>query len=277
MKKIIILLCVVSAMLGLSSCDQDNLRATYDTNTPPAVSFFQPALLAQLTPAYNGIMQVTLSRTNATEAATVPVVLTSSSTFTASLFTLLSTNVTFAQGSSTAVAEVQFDIDKLATDGSQYKFTLSFADPNQVVSFGGNVKTDVTASRKLTWQSAGTGQWLFSTMWGIAPEDDEPVKVEQALEAPGLYRFVDFFTNVIIMTIDFSTNVAAIAMQDTGIQGTTTSNVYMECTGTYNPTTKIVSFPRVNANNPRNYYYTYNSTTKAYSPGWYLQEEIQMP
>jgi hypothetical protein len=257
-------------IFGLTACDQENNRGLYDISLEPAFSMYQPALVAALVPEDNGVLKVALSRTNANEEATVSVTLTSANAATLNLFKLESSTVKFAKGEYQANANILFTIADLSTSAS---YSLELAIPDSEASLGGNKSTTITAARKVTWKSIGTGIWLNSTMWGIVPADNEPVGVEQAIEAPELYRLVEFFNKPIMMKID-QNNVVSISMQATGV---TSGNgeVFMNCTGTYNPATKIINLPRVNAANPQNYYYYPNGAS--YSAGWYLEEIIQLP
>jgi hypothetical protein len=187
-----LLIIAAASLVGLSACNQDNERAFYDESAPPAYSFRQPVISAELTPDDNGILQVGVTRTNAAEAATVAITLTAS-TATAALFTLATTSVSFEAGAWETVARVEFTLDNLALTGTQYQFTLEFNDPATPVSAGGNKKTDVKASRRLTWVNAGTGQWTDGLVCAIfqAPAETYDVSVQRAEEAQHYYRLVN--------------------------------------------------------------------------------------
>jgi len=272
MKKYINKLAVISLLVifGLTACDQENNRGLYDTSLEPAYSMYQSVLVASLIPENNGVLKVTVTRTNADEDATVSIALTANAA-TLNLFSLESSTVKFAKGEYQASANILFTIANLSASAS---YSLEVAIQDSKVSIGGNAKTTVTAARRVTWRSIGTGTWLFSSTFQVAPEDNEPVGVQQAEEAPEMYRLVDFFSKPILMTINQSTNVATISLQATGVMSSGRELV-MNCTGTYNPATKIVDFPRVNAANPQNYYYYLNGAS--YTAGWYLEETIKLP
>ena len=259
------------AVLGLTACNQDNESAMPNAEvTAAAYSMFQPNLVAELLPENNGILNVVITRTNADSDATVPVEITGTAA-TLNLFSLASSEAKFEKGQAQSVVKVAFNLSALSASGS-YSFSVGIQNAD-LLSKGGSKTTAVTAARKLTWKSIGTGTWLFSSTFGVAPEDNEPVGVQQAIEAPEMYRLVEFFSKPILMTIS-SSNVASISLQATGVTSSGRELV-MNCTGTYNPATKIIEFPRVNAAYPQNYYYYLNGTS--YTAGWYLEERIKLP
>jgi hypothetical protein len=256
--------------IGFMSCNQDNEIQYYDTSLAPAYSLLQEAIVAELIPESGGILNVIVSRTDATNEATIPITI-SGSAGTLDLFKLKSTELKFEKGQSQVNAEIMYTLSLLSPSGS-YTFTVALQDASSV-SKGGYSKTEITAARRLTWNSIGTGYWEYSPMWGISDEP-EALTVEQAIEAPELYRLVNFFSKPIMMKIDPATNVASISVQATAVS-TANGELYMNCTGTYTPSTKIVNFPRVNAANPQNYYYTL--ANGVYTARYYLEERIKMP
>ena len=272
MKKYINKLALIGlfVIFGLTACDQENNRGLYDISLEPAYSMYQPSLVASLVPENNGVLTVSVTRTNADSDATISVAITGT-TATLNLFKLESSDIRFEKGQYKADAKVLFNISSLSASGN-YSFDVALSGSAQV-SKGGNAVTAVSAARKVTWRSIGTGTWLFSSTFGVAPEDNEPVGVEQAIEAPDMYRLIDFFSKPILMTIS-SSNVASISLQATGVVSSGRELV-MNCTGTYDPATKIIEFPRVNAAYPQNYYYYLNGAS--YTAGWYLEERIKLP
>ncbi|MDR3132397.1 MAG: hypothetical protein LBU42_00025 [Prevotellaceae bacterium] len=189
-----LLIIAAAALIGLSACNQDNERVSYDESTSVAYSFLQTNIVTELTPDNNGVLQVTVSRTNATVAATVAMKLTASTaTNIAELFALTTNSISFEAGAYEAGARVEFTLNDLAPDGTQYPFTLEFNDPETPISIGGNNKTTIKASRKLTWVNAGTGQWTDGIIVAgySVPVLTYPVSVQRAEEAEGLYRLVN--------------------------------------------------------------------------------------
>ncbi len=201
----------------LTSCDQENLRENpAEEVLKAAYSFYQPALRAELTPNYNGQLNVTLTRTNVAEAATVDVKLTAASTVTTSLFTLNSTSVSFAAGAGKATAVVNFDLESLATDGSQYSFSIGFVNAETPLSIGASSVTAVTATRKLTYVLLDTpGTFTSNDVYGAA----YLVDIERCIEAPHIYRALSLYEDDydILIVTNPGAQTAKIALQEIGL------------------------------------------------------------
>ncbi|MDR0692305.1 MAG: hypothetical protein LBF69_04635 [Prevotellaceae bacterium] len=197
MNKIIKLLILAAVtLLGLNACNQDNERAFYDESAPVAYSFLQPVLISEITADYNGKLQVTIARTQATEAASVGVKLTAS-TATAVINALFSVagQATFAEGEFETKVDVQFTLDDLEF-GEQYKFSIEFANAEENVSAGGIKKTDITASRKLIWEKFAEGVYsgaLSAPSVLNLPASTWTVTMYKA-QASTIYRLEDFYT-----------------------------------------------------------------------------------
>ncbi|MDR1406230.1 MAG: hypothetical protein LBI89_03405 [Prevotellaceae bacterium] len=195
MKNIVKLLTLAAvALIGLNACNQDSERAFYDESAPAAYSFVQSGRVSELVESDNGVIKVSVARTDASTDGAVGLKLTASTATESVINALFSApaQVTFAAGEFEATADIRFTLDDLEF-GEQYKFSVEFANASEPVSPGGVKKTDVTASRKLTWLPIGAGTWtdgLISAVFN-APALTYDVQVEAAEGADGLYRMVN--------------------------------------------------------------------------------------
>jgi hypothetical protein len=215
-KTIKLLIAAVAALAGLNACNQDNERALYDESAPAAYSFLQPVISVELTSAFNGAIKVHLTRTDATEAAAVPVKLTAATaTAAATLFTLPAPAVSFEAGAYEADAIVQFTLEDLPPDGMQHQFSIEFENAATGISFGGNKKTDVKATRKLTFVSVGTGTFTSNDVY----RKSYPVHIERAEEVPDVYKALDLYAAgyPILIQVFPAENRAVIAQQEIGL------------------------------------------------------------
>lgn len=217
MLKFTLLGIVALALTGLTSCSQDNFRENpVEEARKSAYSFYHPALVAELTPDYNGQLNVAVTRSNVTDAATVEVSLTADST-TAKLFTLNSSTVSFAAGAATANAVVNFDLNNLSTSGAQYAFSIGFTSTETPLSLGASNVTAVKVSRKMTFVKFDTPATFTSNdMIG----ETYTVEFERCVEAPNLYRALDLYAagySILIVT-NPAEQTATIAQQEIGLK-----------------------------------------------------------
>jgi hypothetical protein len=190
-----ILAAAVICMSSFAACNTDAEGTLYE-NDKQGYSFLQPALIAEVTTDYNGVIKVTVVRNQATEAAAVGVKLTAS-TDTSLVNALFSASgqASFAEGEYETSANVQFTLDDLEF-GAQYKFSIEFANAGEIISVGGIKKTDVTVSRKLIWEKFAEG-----TYYGVLsdpailnlPASSWTVTMYKA-QAANIYRLEKFYT-----------------------------------------------------------------------------------
>ena len=196
-------------IFGLTACDQENDRGLYDTSLAPAYSMYQPALVAELIPENNGKIGVVVSRTDASQTGECQVKLTSTAPSTLTLFTLSSTKVSFAAGEYESRVDINFVLNDLSTTGTQYRFNLEF-DGGVELSKGANAKTDITASRKLTWERKA-GSYVSAAFGGTYS-----ASIDRAVESPNMFRLANFFENIILFSVDKAAGTAVIPSQDLG-------------------------------------------------------------
>ena len=226
MKNIIKYIILSLVVIGFSSCEQDEFKVDYDRSLPPAVSFFQPAFIKELAPESD--IKILIARTDASQAAKYQVKLTSTSPATLTLFSLPSSEVNFAAGEYELSVDINFVLNSLSAAGLQYKFDIEF-DGSPEISKGGNAKTAVTVSRKLTWERKA-GYYASAAFGGTFN-----ASIDRAIESPSMFRLANVFDNTILFSIDKVAGTAVIPSQDLGedIFGAG-SNSWISCSkGTY--------------------------------------------
>lgn len=154
------------AAVAFTSCEGSE-GALYETSKQE-VAFASTLMTSELSAADNGVIKVPVYRGSKSGALEAAVTLTSKSEAAMALFTLKSTNVSFADGEAVAYAEIAFTLNNLgATD--TYELNLSFANAEQVSP--SDVKAiKIKANRKLTFESIGKGMFtsgLFAGPWEV--------------------------------------------------------------------------------------------------------------
>ncbi|MBP6526913.1 MAG: hypothetical protein KA235_01510 [Prevotella sp.] len=183
MNKYIIKTVAVLALgiIGLTSCDSEPEGAIYNSTSLDA-AFFSTQLNTEVAVENNGVIEVPIYRGSKNGEASVKIEM-DSKTVTQGVFTLSSTTVSFANGESSAVAKLNFDLNQLGiTD--VYTIVLSFTDP-AVASPSGIKSIKINAQRKLTWEDFGIGYYtdgLFEDGW------EQPI---QKAKEGNIYRLPD--------------------------------------------------------------------------------------
>lgn len=138
------------------------------------VAFPSTQQVSELTSEDNGVLQVALYRGNSTGTLEVALELTADSV-TLAQFTLATPTVSFENGETVAYAELSFDNNALAV--TPYTMTLSVVDAT-LLSPSAQGEITIKASRKLTYESIGTGMFT-STIFGSSWEQ-EVLKAQEA-------------------------------------------------------------------------------------------------
>ena len=208
MKKILLLtplLCV----LGLTNGCQKEMEI-YNPGDRVEASFPSTLLRLSMVAADNNQIQVEMWRGNANGAAAVPVTIQYS---TEGVFTPEKTQFDFADGQYKAY--LKFSYENLNNFGGEtYTITLSITDPEQA-SWGGNESITVSAKRKLTFQSIGTGTFtseFFGEAW--------PQEVLKAVEGD-YYRLPDCYAEGYFIEFGIVDGNVTFSTQPTGYVSST--------------------------------------------------------
>jgi hypothetical protein len=203
MKKII-LLTTLLCILGLTNGCQTEMEI-YNPGDRVEASFPSTVLRLSMVAADNNQIQVEMWRGNAKEAASVPVTIQYSSD---GVFTPEKAQFDFSAGQYKAY--LKFSYESLNNFGGEtYTITLSITNPEQV-SRGGNESITVSAKRKLTFQSIGTGTFtseFFGESW--------PQEVLKAVEGD-YYRLPDCYATGYSIEFGIVDGNVSFSMQPTG-------------------------------------------------------------
>lgn len=174
--------CLAIALTIFTSCDRDAEGVIYNPNATACYSFASTQMNVEVTADDQGILQVPVYRGNVNGDASVELMVDMDEE-TASIFSLTSSTITFANGEGVAYAELNFgSLDNL---GATTRYTISLSIPEEQQSPGAQGSINVQVQRQLTWESIGTGTYiseLFGESW------DQPV--EKAQEG-NVYRLPD--------------------------------------------------------------------------------------
>lgn len=154
---------------AMTSCDQDVECTKFTPEAGENYSFSTKGTKFEVGASDNGVVKIPVYR--GTTSGEESVALTAEmDEDVAEVFSLASTNLTFADGEGVAYAQLRFgSVDNLEATGV-YEITLKLAEG--VISVSGVGETTVTVSRKLTWEYIGDGHYtsqLFEEDW------DQPV------------------------------------------------------------------------------------------------------
>lgn len=191
-----------------SSCNQDHEKEFYDMNQGELYSMQHIAMIKELTPEQNGIMQIPVTRTHKTGEGSVNVEVIGDDAVK-SVFKLKNPVLNFPSGEAVSFAEVEYDIESLSTT-DRYTFKIALTDSANM-SQGGAFATSITASRKLTFESVGKGVYASGAFGGAAE-----VTYFRAIEAKNVYKMSGFFKNEIIFNINKADGTSKVPAQSLG-------------------------------------------------------------
>lgn len=173
--------CMAMALTVFTGCDTDAEGVVY---TPEAAgySFASTQMSVEATADDQGVVRVPVYRNIANGTASVSLEVAMDEE-TASIFTLSSSEITFAEGEGVAYAELSYgSLDNL---GTTTRYAITFSIPEESNSISAESSIEVLVQRQLTWESIGTGKYysqLFEQSW--------PQPVEKAQEG-NVYRLPD--------------------------------------------------------------------------------------
>lgn len=177
MKKILLL--VIGILFLASACEPE--RTKYKLGDGVEASFPSTIVKFMMVAADNNKFEVEMWRGNTKSAVSVPVTITG----TEGMFTPNKQAFEFAAGENKAI--ITFSYESLNSFGGKpYNIKITITDDANV-SKGGNKAITVTAQRKLTFQSLGTGTFtseFFEEAW--------PQELQKAVEAD-YYRMPDCY------------------------------------------------------------------------------------
>lgn len=207
MKKLLYIISILVIVLGTSSCEQDLVK--YKSDGSVEASFPSTLVNFALVSEDNGQITIEMWRGNSKSAASIPVTITGAT----DVFTPQKQQFDFEAGSNKAYLTFTYpDINNFA--GETYKITVAITNPEDI-SISGRSSMVISAQRKLSFQSLGTGSFTSEFF-----EESWPITVMKAAEAdyyrlPGCY-----FTNY---NIEFSINGSTVsfAKQPTGYNHST--------------------------------------------------------
>lgn len=177
MKKILLL--AIGILFLASACEPE--RTIYKLGDGVEASFPSTIVKYMMVASDNNKFQVEMWRGNTKNAASIPVTITG----TAGKFTPSKQAFDFAAGENKSIITFTYD-DITKFGGEAYNIKLTITNDADV-SKGGNKAITVTAQRKLTFQTIGTGTFTSEFF-----EESWPQVVQKAAEA-NYYRLPDCY------------------------------------------------------------------------------------
>ena len=251
MKKIFFITSIISILFFAVSCEQE--RVIYDPGSRVEASFPSNIVRYSMTPEDNNQFTVEMWRGNTNSAVSVPVTITGAT----STFTPEKSQFDFAAGENKAY--LKFTYDNLNNFGGEtYNISITITDPEHV-SYGGTKTLAVSAQRRLTFQSLGTG-YFYSEFF----DEGWPQPVQKALEAE-YFRLPNCYYNGYHIEFSVTDGSIVFAKQPMGY----VHSVY----GMVSWTPTYLSYCEING---KNYTFVVDFRVDAGSFGGYY-EELTMP
>lgn len=227
--------CLAMALTVCTGCSTDAEGVIY---TPEAAgySFASTQMSVEATADDQGVVRVPVYR-NTTHGAAAVSLTAAMDEETAGIFTLSSSEITFAEGEGVAYAELSYG--NLNNLGATTRYSITLSIPEESSSISAESSIDVLVQRQLTWESIGTGEYhsqLFGQSW--------PQPVEKAQEG-NVYRLPDCIVEGYPMVFSLSDDGQELAgwdIQATGYEDANYGMVYFAAAG-MTRTGNVLSFP----------------------------------
>ena len=208
MKKILFLASIIGLLFVTFACQQE--REIYTLGDRVEASFPSTLINFAMVTADGNQIQLEMWRGNTKGAIAVPVTITNS---TGGVFTPQKSQFDFADGENKAYLKFTYpNINNFG--GEKYSITVAITNNDQV-SYGGYKTIKITAQRKLTFQTIGTG--LFTSEFF---EDAWPQVVQKAVEAD-YYRLPDCYYTGYPIEFSINSGVVSFAKQPMGYNHST--------------------------------------------------------
>ncbi len=215
MKKIIFLTGIVLLLFTFNSCEREEVL--YQMGDKLEVSFPSSIVNFSMLASDGNKIQIEMWRGNTKGAASVPVTITNN---TGGVFTPQKSAFDFADGENKAYLTFTYpSINNFG--GEKYTIDVKVTDETQV-SKGGFKTIKISAQRKLTFQSIGTG--LFTSEFY---EESWPQPVEKAIEAE-YYRLPNCYVNNYPIEFAVNNGVVTFARQPMGYIHSTYGMIYFD-------------------------------------------------
>ena len=216
--------CLAMALTVCTGCSTDAEGVIY---TPEAAgySFASTQMSVEATADDQGVVRVPVYR-NTTHGAAAVSLTAAMDEETAGIFTLSSSEITFAEGEGVAYAELSYG--NLNNLGATTRYSITLSIPEESSSVSAESSIDVLVQRQLTWESIGTGEW--QSMF-LAESWAQPV--EKALEG-NVYRLPDCFVEgypIIFTLSDDGQQLIGWDIQPIGVEDSTYGMLYYLPTG----------------------------------------------
>lgn len=203
MKKIIYFTTIIGLFFMATACEQEG--TLYEFTDKVEATFPSTVVSYQMVAEDGNKIVVEMWRGNTRGAATVPVTVTDK---TGGVFTPAKNQFDFADGEAKAYLSITYpDISQFG--GEKYEIELAIANENQV-SPGGKKAIKISAQRKLTFSSIGTGSFTSEFF-----EESWPQEVLKAAEA-NYYRLPNCYYSGYHIEFSVDNGKIAFAKQPMG-------------------------------------------------------------
>lgn len=196
LKKYAYLLTVVAVAFGFAACSDSDDYAPGEVAEGPQVYFAQNTQTEFILSSAAEKVQVRVLRADATEACSIPVVMTAAEESYGDLFSIPA-YVDFAAGQKEATLNVDFDLATL-TEGATYELALTLDDPTMTTPYG---MSEVTLTVKVPepYVLLGTGlirDDIFASLFTSVVSVEWEVEIYENTNQPGYIFLKNAYTSL---------------------------------------------------------------------------------